>query len=162
MFIYGLILLSWAMGNIVGILLVNRLKTLKRLLPENLYFFFTAVMASGMIAIFQTSLLPVIVITALFAGIGDGTYQTYFTTYIQQVPDEVRGKIFGLAETILKTGFGLGFVAVPLVLNILPVSQTVICFHGPALIIIAAFFLKKTVFGEKRFITLTNKNTKPL
>jgi len=74
------------------------------------------------------------------AGVGDGTYQTYFTTYMQQVPDAVRGKIFALAGLAVRTGFSVGFVAVPLALQSLSVAAVAALFHGLVLAAIAFVF----------------------
>lgn len=147
MFYYGLILAFWAAGNVAGIYFLNRFEFLHRLAPEKLYIFFTAVMSAGMIMIFQTNSPAVIVMAALIAGMGDGTYQTFYSTYIQKVDDSLRGKVFALTNFVLKTGFGFGFVAVPFVLNVLPVSKTVLYFHGPVIIICAAYLISRS--GKK-------------
>lgn len=145
MYYYGLILMFWAIGNIVGIYYLNKLEFLHKLKPERLYIFFTALMSFGMIMIFQTSFLYVIILSALVAGIGDGTYQTFYSTYAQKVADSIRGKVFALTNFVLKTGFGFGFVAAPLVLKFLSVSKTVIWFHLPVMIIciLYLFFTKQ-------------------
>ncbi|MBU0504506.1 MFS transporter, partial [bacterium] len=80
MFLYGVILFAWAIGNIMGIYLLNKIKILKQLPPERLYLVFTIVMSLGMIFTFISYSLLVISLAAFIAGIGDGTYQTYFTT----------------------------------------------------------------------------------
>lgn len=141
MYYYGLILMFWAFGNIAGIYYLNKLKFLHKLKPERLYIFFTAVMSFGMIMIFQTPFLYVIILAAFIAGLGDGTYQTFYSTYAQKVKDALRGKVFALTNFVLKTGFGLGFVAVPLVLKFLPVSKTVLWFHLPVMIVCIVYLL---------------------
>jgi len=141
MYFYGFILFFWAMGNIVGIYLLNKQAWLSRLRPETLYLSFTALMSVGMILIFQTSSPVFIASAALLAGMGDGTYQTYFTTYVQQVPDSVRGKVFALSSFALRTGFGLGYAVVPLVMAHLSVGRTVLLFHGTTLLILIALVL---------------------
>lgn len=141
LFYYGLIIFFWALGNIAGILLVNHCDPLKKARPENLYFFFTGLMSLGMIMIFQTHWLVIISVSAFFAGAGDGTYQTFFTTFLQQADDTLRGRLFAISETVLRTGFGLGFVAVPLVLISVPVSKMVPLFHAPTLLIVISFLI---------------------
>lgn len=149
MFFYGVILFSWAIGNVVGIFFLNKLNILKTIKPEKLYLFFTAVMSTGMILTFQTSFFTAISLAAFIAGVGDGTYQTYFTTYVQKVKDSLRGKIFALTSLVMKTGFGFGFVVVPLVLNYFSVGKTVLFFHLPIVILTISYLL---------FINMKEKN----
>ena len=138
MFFYGFILFFYAFGNVAGIYQLNRLACLRRCRPEALYLGFTAVMSVGMILTFQTRISWFIGLSAALAGIGDGTYQTYFTTYMQQVPDAARGKIFALSGLALRTGFSLGLVAVPLSLGWLSLAATAALFHGVVLLAVAA------------------------
>ncbi|HOX23721.1 MAG TPA: MFS transporter, partial [Elusimicrobiales bacterium] len=140
MFYYGVILSFWALGNVAGIYVLNRLPALKTAKPEKVYLAFTALMSVGMIMIFQTAWPAVITAAAFTAGAGDGTYQTYFTTYLQQTPDALRGRIFALCGITLQTGFGIGFIAAPFALNYLPVGITVLAFHGLVLAAAAVSF----------------------
>jgi len=141
MFYYGFILLFYAWGNVAGIYQLNRMAWLQRLRPETLYLGFTALMSAGMILIFQTRLPVFIALASFVAGVGDGTYQTYFTTYMQQVPDAVRGKVFALSGLAVRTGFSVGFLVVPLALQSLSVAAVAALFHGLVLAAIAAVFL---------------------
>lgn len=133
MFYYGVILFFYAWGNVLGIYQLNRLAFIKKLRPETLYMLFTAIMSAGMILTFQTRTPWFIALAAFIAGVGDGTYQTYLTTYLQQAPDNARGKIFALTGLAMRTGFSLGFVAVPLVLEQIPLAATAALFHGSVL-----------------------------
>ena len=141
MFYYGFILFFYAWGIVAGIYQLNRMAWLKRLRPETLYLCFTALMSAGMILTFQTSRPWLIALAALLAGMGDGTYQTYFTTYMQQVPDALRGKIFALSGLALRTGFSVGFLAVPLMLQRFSVAATAALFHGLVLAAVAFVFV---------------------
>ncbi|MCX5797056.1 MAG: MFS transporter [Elusimicrobia bacterium] len=141
MYYYGFILFFYAWGNVAGIYQLNRMAWLQRLRPETLYLAFTALMSAGMILIFQTRLPWFIALASFTAGVGDGTYQTYFTTYMQQVPDAVRGKIFALSGLAVRTGFALGFLAVPLALQRLSVAAVAALFHGLVLAAIAVVFI---------------------
>jgi len=143
MFYYGIIMSLWAFGNVAGIYFLVKIPYLNSAKPEKLYLFFTAVMSIGMIMIFQTGSFIIITLSAFIAGIGDGTYQTYYTTYVQQVNDSVRGKIFALTGMVLRSGFGVGFVLVPVLLHYFKVSFTVLLCHGPvaAITLTYLFFL---------------------
>lgn len=141
MYYYGFILFFYAWGNVAGIFQLNRMVWLQRLRPETLYLAFTALMSAGMILIFQTRAPWFIAAASFLAGVGDGTYQTYFTTYMQQVPDAVRGRIFALSGLAVRTGFSVGFLAVPLALQSLSVAAVAALFHGLVLAAVAAVFL---------------------
>jgi len=149
MFYYGLILTFWACGNLLGIYLLNKLKFMRELKPEKLYIIFTAVMSLGMIMIFQTRFTAFIITASLIAGIGDGTYQTFYNTYIQKLDDSVRAKAFALTSFMLTSGFGIGFIIVPVVLNFFPVNITVLSFHGPVLLICIVYNLLTKDHGCK-------------
>jgi MFS family permease len=141
MFFYGFILFFYAWGNVAGIYGLNRTALLSRLRPETLYLAFTALMSLGMMLTFQTAFPPFIAMAAFLAGVGDGTYQTYFTTYMQQVPDAVRGRIFALSGLAVRTGFAVGFLVVPLALQKLSVAAVAALFHGLVLAVVAVVFL---------------------
>jgi hypothetical protein len=104
-------------------------------------------MSLGMIMTVQSPLLCLIFAAACFAGFGDGAYQTFFNTYLQGAPDNVRGKLFGLSSTFLRTGFGASFIIMPFMLSVLPVGKVLLFSHGPV-IIIALLFL--AVINGKR------------
>ena len=147
MFYYGIIMSLWALGNVAGIYLLVKIPYLNSARPEKLYLFFTAIMSLGMIMIFQTGSFIIITLSAFIAGIGDGTYQTYYTTYVQQVDDSVRGKIFALTGMVLRSGFGVGFVLVPILLHYFKIPFTVLLCHGPVAVITLTYlfflFLKE-------------------
>ncbi|MFH1453121.1 MAG: MFS transporter [Armatimonadota bacterium] len=148
MYYYGLILTFWAFGNLAGIYYLNKLSFLKKLRPDNLYIFFTAVMSFGMIMIFQTKITFIIIVSSFIAGIGDGTYQTFYATYIQQVKDSLRGRVFALTNFVLKSGFGLGFVAVPFAIKAMSVKNVVFCFHFPVIVISIAYLVFRNLLAK--------------
>jgi MFS family permease len=150
MLYYGIILAFWAAGNVAGIYHLNRQGWLRRLRPESLYLSFTAIMSGGMILVFQAGQVWSIALSSFLAGVGDGTYQTYFATYIQQVPDAVRGKVFALSGLAVRTGLGLGFMAVPFVMERLGAAKTTLLFHGAVLVFIAGLFLTPGAIGAGR------------
>lgn len=156
MFYYGLIMSLWASGNLAGIYLLVKIPYLNSAKPEKLYMFFTALMSTGMIMIFQTQIPFIILISAFIAGLGDGTYQTYFTTYVQQVDDSIRGKVFALAGMVLRSGFGLGFIVVPLLLNYFSVSRTVLTMHSPVILVTCGYLLFMYVGRKRQLIGVLN------
>jgi MFS family permease len=147
MYFYGFILFFWALGNLAGIYQLNRSPRLNRLRPETLYLVFLGIMSSGMILTFQSRIPWLIALAAFIAGVGDGTYMTFGTTYLQQAPDAVRGKLFALSGLALRTGFSIGFVAVPLALQVLDAGATALFFHGIVLAAIAAYFMFPKAFS---------------
>ncbi len=140
-FIYGLIQVFWAAGNIIGIFWLTKSAFAAKLKAENLYLACTAIMSFGMILTVQTQLLWFICAAACLAGFGDGSYQTFFNTYLQRSPDKVRGKLFGLSSTCLRSGFGASFFIMPLLMEILPVPKVLLIAHGPVIIISVALLL---------------------
>jgi len=150
MFYYGIIVLSWALGNAAGIYFLVKIPYLHSARPEKLYLFFTAVMSAGMLLTFQTSMPLVIILSAFIAGIGDGTYQTYYFTYIQQVKDAVRGKVFALTWMVSRAGLGIGFIIVPFLLHYFAISKIVMIMHLPVVIItmlLLLYFSKRNRFN---------------
>jgi MFS family permease len=143
-FIYGAIMIFWALGNIIGIFWLTKSALAKRLRAENLYLACTAIMSLGMILTVQTEILWFICAAACIAGFGDGAYQTFFNTYLQSAPDNVRGKLFGLSSTCLRTGFGASFIIMPMLLNFMSVPAVLLAAHGPviALSLLLLFLLK--------------------
>lgn len=137
MLFYGVILFFWALGNVAGIYRLNRTAWVRTLRPETLYLLFTGLMSLGMLLTFQTTAPWFIAASAFLAGVGDGTYQTYLTTYLQGVPDEVRGKVFALNGLAVRTGFSVGFVAAPLAIEAASVRATALLFHGAVLLVVA-------------------------
>ncbi|MDR0645639.1 MAG: MFS transporter [Elusimicrobiota bacterium] len=148
-FIYGFIQAFWGLGNIIGIFWLTKSSLAKKLRAENLYLICTAIMSLGMIMTVQSTLSVVIFTAACFAGFGDGAYQTFFNTYLQASPDNVRGKLFGLSSTFLRTGFGASFIIMPFLFNAFSVSKVLLYSHGP-LVIISLIFLTSLNAGSKQ------------
>ena len=98
-------------------------------------------MSLGMIMTVQSSLPALIFAASCFAGFGDGAYQTFFNAYLQSSPDGVRGKLFGLSSTCLRTGFGAGFIIIPFLFNAFAVSKVLLYAHGPLVLISILFIL---------------------
>lgn len=147
MFYYGFILVFYAFGNLAGVYQLNRASWLKRLSPETLYLAATAVMSLGMISTFQSRLPAVIAGAAFVAGLGDGTYQTFFQTYLQQVPDAVRGRVFAVSGIAVRTGFSVGYLVVPLALERLSVAAVAALFHGVVLAVVALAALARRIWS---------------
>jgi MFS family permease len=133
--LYGAIMASWALGNIIGIFWLTKSALAKRLKAENLYLSCTAIMSLGMILSVQSGALWLVCPAACLAGFGDGAYQTFFNTYLQNSPDNVRGKLFGLSSTCLRTGFGASFIIMPMLLSVLSVPAVLLIAHGPVVLI---------------------------
>lgn len=149
MFLYGIILFFWAIGNLLGIVGLNTLSFLKQWKPERLYYFFTIIMSAGIVLTFQANSFPFLVCAAIFAGIGDGTYQTYFMTYLQQVDDKNRSKIFALCEMTLHGGFGLGVMIVPICIGYFGAPQTALIFHAPAIVLASSALIIWNIFDKR-------------
>ncbi|MDR0953700.1 MAG: MFS transporter [Elusimicrobiota bacterium] len=139
--IYGAIMAFWALGNIIGIFWLTKSALARKLRPENLYLACTAIMSLGMILTVQTNIFLITIFAACLAGFGDGAYQTFFNTYLQTAPDNLRGKLFGLSSTCLRTGFGASFFIMPILLTMMSVPTLLIVSHGPVIVISLLFLI---------------------
>ena len=105
----GLLLAAEPLGATVGALIVTRLVPpagrLRLLVP------LAALSAAPLVGYFLSPPLPVVLGLLLASGFG-GSYQLIAnTTFMQLVPDRVRGQAFGLAAAGLVAGQGLGLAA---------------------------------------------------
>jgi MFS family permease len=151
-FIYGLLDTFWAFGNVIGIFWLAKSSLVKKLKPENLYLVCTAIMSFGMIMTVQSSWLWLILSASCVAGFGDGAYQTFFNTYLQTAPDNVRGKLFGLSSMFLRTGFGISFIIMPFFMGFFPVNYVLLFSHGPLIIVSLLFLIVFNTKPKNKFV----------
>lgn len=105
----GLLLAAEPLGATVGALVVTRLVPpagrLQLLIPM------AALSSAPLVGYALSPPLPVILVLLLISGLG-GSYQLIAnTTFMQLVPDRVRGQAFGLAAAGLVAGQGVGLAA---------------------------------------------------
>ncbi|MGN7177466.1 MFS transporter [Paenibacillus sp. FSL R5-0490] len=138
-FYYGLIWGVWGIGSVLATIILPRLKSLQ---GNRLYFAcFTAamLMSAGFITFLSNTGLAIILPFAFLTGIFDACFTTLHATILQKTDNHVRGRIFGVGMLLKSLGFALGFVAAPLVLEVLSLAKMVWVFHGT--LISATFFV---------------------
>lgn len=149
----GIILAVWAMGKFLGARLTNLILRKNSLqVTEKMFFSGVFVMSTGFILLFQQSSFSILlVLCAIYAGIGDGIAEVSLVSRIQNETEELRLPLFSLLTFLQMTGFGLGMLIVsPFYIWWKP-SHVIILFHGiPLLAIIASLiFIKIRKYHSK-------------
>lgn len=126
---YGLIWAVWGSGNVLTTYLLPHLAWLRGNLYR-VYLISTPFMSLGFIAIFMTNELPWVFTAAFVTGVFDACSVTTATTLFQKSDNWIRGRVFGVSLFLNKMGFGFGFIAAPLVMQTMSLSQMVNVFHG--------------------------------
>ncbi|PSL52118.1 putative MFS family arabinose efflux permease [Saccharothrix carnea] len=83
-------------------------------------------------------------IVVLVAGLADGVTEIAYVSRLQEAPDHLRTRLFGLSATIETSGFALGMAAAGALLEVLPALAVVALLHGLALCAATAFLLFTT------------------
>ncbi|MGZ4107369.1 MAG: MFS transporter [Tumebacillaceae bacterium] len=111
-FYMGIIWAAWALGNLIGGVTIARYLKARNneALNERAFGIATFFMSVFFIAIFWANTIYLLIPFAIIAGFWDGICTICFTSRVQQVPDEKRGRVFGVVSTFSTVGFGLGMV----------------------------------------------------
>lgn len=131
--------LAWAVGAVLAHQLVSR--CLKGVSPARLFGAGTCVMAMLFTVAFTGLAAPVLIGVVVLAGLADGITEIAYTSRLQEAPEEVRGRLFGLSATVEASGFAIGMVASGAALEVLPAVVVVALCHGFALCAAAVFLL---------------------
>jgi MFS family permease len=84
-------------------------------------------MAAGFVSSGVAPLLAAAAVTFLAAGYGNGLLLVYERLLIQEiVPDKLSGRVFGVKDALASWAFALGFLAGPVLLDVLGVRATVV------------------------------------
>ncbi|MBA0053044.1 MFS transporter [Streptomyces sp. AJS327] len=125
---------AWAIGSVLAHQLTTRLaRRSEHLLGERAFALGTCVMSVSFIVAFTGLPTPALVCVAMVAGLADGFTDIAYTSRLQTLPDERRGRVFGLSVSAETTGFALGTLAAAAALEALPTLAVVGIFHGAAL-----------------------------
>lgn len=134
-FYQGVIWGFWGIGSVLSTWMIPRIKKLK----GNLHFFylvFSVLASAGFILLLSNKALWVILLFSFFTGMFDAGCGTYFSAIVQQTENDIRGRIFGVANFLRGLGFTLGFVAASILLKAVEMPQLVLIFHGSMIAII--------------------------
>ncbi|MBB5803732.1 MFS family permease [Saccharothrix ecbatanensis] len=80
----------------------------------------------------------------LVAGLADGITEIAYVSRLQEAPDHLRTRLFGLSATIETSGFAVGMAVAGGLLEVLPAVAVVGLLHGLALCAATAFLLFTT------------------
>ncbi|MET0236767.1 MAG: MFS transporter [Kibdelosporangium sp.] len=75
----------------------------------------------------------------LVAGLADGVTEIAYVSRLQEAPDRLRTRLFGLSATIETSGFAIGMASAGALLEVLPAVAVVGLLHGFALCAATAF-----------------------
>ncbi|SMO78217.1 MFS transporter [Melghirimyces algeriensis] len=107
----GLIWGVWAVGNLAGSKGMSRWFRGERERWSEIAFGISTFLMSGFfILLFWGESWYTLLPFALIAGLSDGVSSICFNSRLQQEPDRVRGRIFGVASTFHTIGFGVGMI----------------------------------------------------
>jgi MFS family permease len=148
---------SWAIGMLLAHQLVRRWSR-GRQLGERAFALGTCLMSVAFVLAFAVPAGPALVAVALVAGLADGFTEIVYTSRLQALPDEQRGRLFGLSATAETAGFATGMVTSSALLEVLPELGVVAAFHGVAMLG-AVLLLAATLV--RRPVPITESATEP-
>lgn len=122
---------TWAAGLLLASFVLRPLAT--RIItraPGMVFYTATIVMSVGFIGVFWLDgWWPKLAASAV-AGLGDGLSDITFKQAVQRLPDELRGRAFGLSQIVINSGFMSGLAVTSVVLAPTSVPEWVLLLHG--------------------------------
>ena len=143
MFLYGMAIAAWGLGNTIGIYIFNILKSLHKLEKQDLFLFSALIMSLGLGLTVIFDSIWFIFIFASMGGIGDGVFKTIHTLYVQDFDDEIRSKIFSTVHLVNRFGFAIGFIVLPILLNIFSIVNITLMFYALLSFIVVLILFSK-------------------
>ncbi|MER5866524.1 MFS transporter [Kitasatospora sp. NPDC002040] len=137
-FVSGAVWGCWAAGLLLAGFVLRPLA--KRVVERNPLLVFclaTMVMSAGFIGIFWLSGWWPRLLCAVVAGLGDALSEITFKQAMQRLPDDRRGRAFGLGQIVVNSGFMAGLLVTGLVLQPSWVPEWVLLLHGVPLLVAA-------------------------
>ncbi|MBT2386359.1 MFS transporter [Streptomyces sp. ISL-11] len=133
---------TWAFGNIVAQQVCGRFMAKGGRSPgERAFALGSCVMSAAFILVFAGLPTAAAVVVALIAGMADGFTEIVYVTRLQAVPDERRGRLFGLSASAENAGFGLGMIVSAALLDHFAPLPVVAVFHGIAIALCLALLV---------------------
>lgn len=141
-FYMGIIWAVWAVGNLVGSQSMSKwFKAKTESGMEQAFGISTFFMSLFFILLFWTDSLILIGISAFLAGISDGVSAICYNLRLQQVPDEKRGRAFGVSTTLQTVGFAVGMVICSPLFDLYTPFEVVGLLHGIPMVAALIFTL---------------------
>jgi MFS family permease len=127
---------SWAAGLLLGSFVLRPLaRRLVERAPALVYCLATMVMSLGFIGVFWMGGWWPRLLAAGVAGLGDALSEITYKQSLQRLPDERRGRAFGLSQVLVNAGFMVGLVVTSLVLQPNRLAPWVLLLHGVPLLV---------------------------
>lgn len=121
----------WAIGNLVGSQWIARfICKYQDSKLERIFVVATFGMSFFFILVFAQPIMPLLLLVALLAGIADGISTVCFQLRLQSEPDQIRGKLFGLASTLHQIGFSGGMLFCSALFALFTPFIVVLLLHG--------------------------------
>ncbi|MEU1087675.1 MFS transporter [Streptomyces sp. NPDC005576] len=133
---------TWAVGTIIAQQVLARYTGRTGHTPgERTFALGACVMSGAFIVVFSG--LPTVptLVMALVAGAADGVTEVVYVSRLQDVPDEQRGRLFGLSASTENAGFGLGMLISGSLLESFSPFQVVATLHGLAIVLCLALLV---------------------
>lgn len=130
---------TWAVGTIIAQQVLARGTGRTGHTPgERTFALGACVMSGAFILVFSG--LPTVptLVMALVAGAADGVTEVVYVSRLQDVPDEQRGRLFGLSASAENAGFGLGMLVSGSLLESFSPFGVVASLHGLAIVLCLA------------------------
>ncbi|GAA1932797.1 MFS transporter [Kitasatospora viridis] len=132
----GVVWGSWAAGLLLGSFVLRPLaKRLVERAPALVYCLATMAMSVGFIGVFWLGGWWPRLVAAGLAGLGDALSEITYKQSLQRLPDERRGRAFGLSQVSVNAGFMAGLLATSLVLQPSRLAPWVLLLHGVPLLV---------------------------
>lgn len=146
---------TWAVGTIIAQQVLSRYtRRTGRTFGERAFAVGACVMSGAFIIVFSGLPTVPVLATALVAGAADGFTEVVYVSRLQAVPDEQRGRLFGLSASAENAGFGLGMLISGSLLESFSPFQVVASLHGLAVVLCLALLtllvLRRSPAGPDR------------
>jgi MFS family permease len=109
----------------------------------------TCLMSVSFILAFTGLPAPLMIAVAVSAGLFDGLTEISYMSRLQAMPQQQRGRLFGLSVSIETGGFATGMLLSGVLLEVMPVLAVIGLFHGVAFTAAAGLLLLSAVIGER-------------
>lgn len=141
---------AWAIGSMAAHPVVSRLTAHRGTsFGARSFAICTCLMSVSFILAFTGLPAPLMIAVAVSAGLFDGLTEISYVSRLQAMPEEQRGRLFGLSVSIETGGFATGMLLSGVLLEVMPVLAVVGLFHGMAFTAAIGLLLLLAVIGER-------------
>jgi MFS family permease len=142
---------SWAAGLLLASFVLRPLA--ERIIERNPMVVFclaTITMSAGFIGVFWLDDWWLRLACGVVAGLGDALSEITFKEAMQQLPDDRRGRAFGLSQIVVNGGFMAGLFVTSLALRPSFLPEWVLLLHGVPLVMAAWATVRALTTGQGR------------